>query len=105
MTINAEKLIELSSYFTIIHHIKGRIRVRVNPKIKECGKEISIEEVENLPQKIEGIKSVKINKVVASMTIEYDAEIFPPYLWDNLIAQNALDEIVPIINRLIKEFT
>jgi len=33
--ITSKKLVELAHYFTIIHHTKGRIRIRVSPKIKE----------------------------------------------------------------------
>lgn len=105
MHINAQKLISLASYFTIVHHIKGRIRVRVSPKIKECGEAITLEDIESLPHKIEGIKSIKINKIVGSVTIEYDPIIFPSCLWENLVHGKELNEIVSLINTLIKEFS
>lgn len=105
MNIDTQKLIELAAYFSIIHHIKGRIRVRVNPKIKACGEGISIEDIEALPQRIKGIKSIKINKIVGSLTIEYDPAVFPSHLWDNMIQGKELEEIVTIINSLLKEYT
>ena len=85
MNIQPEDVLRIVSYFTIIHHIKGRIRARVNPKIKELGKGLHVEDIEQLAQKIKGIKSIKINKVVASITIEYDESIFPSHLWEELV--------------------
>lgn len=101
--ITAEKLVDLASYFTIIHHTRGRIRVRVSPKIKEQGENVSISDIEDLPQKIDGIKKIKINKLVGSITIEYNDGIFKKELWDDLIEGKNLDEIVQILNKLYKE--
>ena len=101
--ITAEKLVELAQYFTIIHHIKGRLRVRVSSKIKEQSGDISMSDIEKLPQKIKGIKKIKINKIVGSITIEYEDNIFAKELWDDLISGENSDEIVEIINKLYKE--
>lgn len=101
--ITAEKLVEMTTYFTIIHHIKGRIRVRVSPKIKEQSKNITIDDIETLPQRIDGINKIKINKIVGSITIEYDNNIFKKELWDDLINGDKSDEIVKIINKLYRE--
>ncbi len=101
--ITAEKLVELAQYFTIIHHIKGRLRVRVSSKIKEQSEDVSMSDIEALPQKIEGIKKIKINKIVGSITIEYDNDVFPKELWDDLVNGEKPEEIVQIINKLYKE--
>lgn len=101
--VTVEKIIEISSYLTLIHHTKGRIRVRVNPKIKEQSEDITLKDIEHIPQKIDGIKKVKINKIVGSITIEYDNTIFPDYLWKNLLNQENVEEIAEILNRLSKE--
>lgn len=104
MDITAEKLIELGGYFSIIHQIKGRIRLRVNPKIKQHGETIRLEDIEALPQKIKGIKSLKINKIVGSLTIEYDPFIFPDHLWKDLVEGKNSEELLSIIRTLSKEF-
>lgn len=101
--ITVDKIIEISSYLTLIHHTKGRIRVRVNPKIKEQSENITLQDIEHIPQKIDGIKKVKINKIVGSITIEYDNTVFPDYLWKNLLNQENIEEIAEILNRLSKE--
>ena len=99
----AKKIEKLASYCSKIHHIKGRIRVRVSPKIKEQQGNVSLQDIEELPQKIEGIKKIKINKIVGSVTIEYDPEIFEERLWDDLISGRNSDEVAQIIKKLQKE--
>lgn len=101
--ITPEKLIEISSYLTLIHHTKGRIRVRVSPKIKEQSENITLEDIEDIPNKIDGIKKLKINKIIGSITIEYDNSIFPDSLWTDLLNNENLDDIVKLINKLSKE--
>lgn len=101
--ITAEKLVELAAYFTTIHHTKGRLRVRVSPKIKNESGDISMKDIEYLPQKIDGIKKIKINKIVGSITIEYDNDIFQKELWDDLVAGENPDKITQIIDKLYKE--
>ncbi|NQY94098.1 MAG: hypothetical protein HRT43_08030 [Campylobacteraceae bacterium] len=101
--INTEDIIKIASFFTIIHHVKGRLRVRVNPKITKESNTISLKEIEDLPSKISGIKSIKINKIVASVTIAYDPLIFPASVWEDLIKGENLDEITELINKLAKE--
>ncbi len=103
LLITAEKLVDLASYFTLIHHTKGRIRVRVSPKIKELDGKVSLQEIEELPKRIDGISKIKINKLVGSITIEYNPDIFEKELWDNLVEGENLDEVTNIINKLYKE--
>ncbi|AXX87923.1 hypothetical protein AMRN_2211 [Malaciobacter marinus] len=101
--IKTEDIIKIASYFTIVAHSPGRLRVRVNPKIKNENSNISIEDIEQIPNKIKGIKNIKVNKVIASVTITYDANIFKPEVWEDLINKRNLDEITKIINNLAKE--
>lgn len=93
--ITVENIIKIASYLSKIHHVKGRIRVRVNPKIQEEAKNsgVTLEDIQSLPQKIDGIKSIKINKVVGSITVVYDNSIFPYELWEDLLAGKNLEQI------------
>jgi len=101
--INTEDIINIASYFTIIHHVNGRLRVRVNPKITKESNSISLKDIEDLPSKIRGIKSIKINKIVASVTIVYDPLIFASSVWEDLIKGENIEEITELINKLAKE--
>ena len=103
MEITPQKIVEIASYFTVISHTKGRLRVRVNPKIKDEVSDVSLSDIETLPNKINGIKKIKINKIIASVTIEYENEIFPKDKWDDLINGENIDEVIVIIEKLKKE--
>jgi len=105
MEITPQKIVEIASYFTVISHTKGRLRVRVNPKIKDEVTDVSLSDIETLPNKINGIKKIKINKIIASVTIEYQNEIFPKEKWDDLINGENIDEVVEIIENLKKEIS
>lgn len=101
--ISTEQIIKIANYFTIIAHTPGRLRVRVNPSIKDEKENISIEDIENLPKKIKGITSIKVKKIIASVTINYDPEIFEPKLWEDLINHENLEDISKLINNLARE--
>ncbi|MGP2657078.1 hypothetical protein ACOJTA_08545 [Malaciobacter sp. WC5094] len=101
--ISTEDIIKIADYFSIIAHSPGRLRVRVNPKIKNEGGNITLADIENLPNKINGIKEIKIKKIIASVTITYNPAIFEPRLWEDLIAHRNLDEVTKLINTLAKE--
>ena len=101
--ITTEEIIKIASFFSIIAHTPGRLRVRVNPKIKDSGGNITISDIENLPKKIDGIVSIKINKIIASVTIMYDPNIFKPKLWEDLVKNENIEELTILINKLAKE--
>ncbi|MBD3831106.1 MAG: hypothetical protein IE890_11575, partial [Arcobacter sp.] len=43
------------------------------------------------------------NKIIASVTITYDPNIFKPKLWEDLVKNENLDELSILINKLAKE--
>lgn len=101
--IKTEDIIKIASYFSIIAHSPGRLRVRVNPKIKSEGGSITISDIEDLPNRINGIKSIKVKKIIASVTIMYDPSVFAPNLWEDLVKGQNLEELTQLINNLAKE--
>ena len=101
--ISTDEIINIAKFFSIIAHTPGRLRVRVNPKIKDSSGNISLNDIENLPKKIDRINEIKINKIIASVTITYNPKIFEPKIWEDLVNQKNLDEISILINNLAKE--
>lgn len=101
--IKSEDIIKIASYFKIVAHTPGRIRVRVNPKITSESNNITLNDIENLPNKINGINNIKINKIIASVTINYDPKVFPPKLWEDLVKNENLNELTILINSLAKD--
>ncbi|PID47875.1 MAG: hypothetical protein CR967_02690 [Proteobacteria bacterium] len=101
--LKKEDLIALAKHLNIIHHSKGRIRVRVSPSIKKEQDRFDKQMLESFPKQIKGIKDYKINKLIGSITINYDSEIFEPRIWDELIAGNISDGMIEKIENIIKE--
>lgn len=101
--ITTEDIIKIAQYFSIIAHTPGRLRVRVDSKIKKNSGNISLSDIEDLPNKIAGIKSIKIKKIIGSVTIMYEPTIFSPQLWEDLIKNENLEELTQLINKLAKE--
>ncbi|WP_198305734.1 hypothetical protein [Arcobacter vandammei] len=101
--IKSEEIVKIASYFSIIAHSPGRLRVRVNPKITQNAGNLTLKDIEDLPKKIDGILDIKINKIIASVTITYNPQVFKPKLWEDLIKQENLSEITELINNLAKE--
>lgn len=101
--ISTDEIINIARFFSIIAHTPGRLRVRVNPKITQSSGNISLSDIENLPNKIDGIINIKINKIIASVTITYNPQIFKPKIWEDLVKNENLDEISILINNLAKE--
>lgn len=101
--ISTDEIINIAKFFSIIAHTPGRLRARVDSKIKDSGGKISLSDIENLPNKIDGIINIKINKIIASVTITYNPKIFEPKIWEDLVNQKNLDEISILINNLAKE--
>jgi len=101
--VSAQMIMELASYLTKIHHVKGRIRLRVNPKIKEKSSHIALSDIESLAQKVDGIKRIKFNKTIGSLTITYDNAVLPYELWEDLLQQRNSEKISSLLNSLVKE--
>ena len=81
----------------------GRLRVRVSPKIKELSSSVNLASLDDVIAQINGIKNVKFNKLIGSVTIEYDHEIFPKNLWEDLLKGQNLEEISTRVNEVAKE--
>ncbi|MCT7629672.1 hypothetical protein N5U06_02890 [Aliarcobacter butzleri] len=101
--IQTEDIIKIASFFSIIAHTPGRLRVRVNPKITQTSGNITLSDIEDLPKKIDGIENIKINKIIASVTIHYNPDIFQPKLWEDLVKNENIEELSILINKLAKE--
>lgn len=108
--MSIEQILHLLSFFSIIHHSKGRIRLRASLKLKQEIEKLSnpndftLKDVENLPSKIKGIENVKINKLLGSVTILYNDLIFPSSLWEDIIKNKDKSKLETIIASIKKEY-
>lgn len=101
--VTKEDLLKLANYVSIVHHSKGRIRLRVSPSIKKEADNFDASLLESFPKDIDGIKDIKLNKIIGSITINYDENIFNFSTWEDLVAGKADEEMMQKINSLIKE--
>ena len=123
-TIPLQDIVQVAEFFSIVHHIPGRIRIRVNvsklPAIKKWAEQTSLREIlsakeakqgdrsdegkggENfiitLLQSLPAVKTIKVNAIVGSATIEYDKALFAPSLWENWVQKENLEEICAKLN-------
>lgn len=103
MSIQATELLSYAKYFSPISHTLGRLRIRVNPALKNVVKDKKESDLKALIAQINGIKEVKLNLLLGSITILYDNEIFPKELWDDFLAQRNQEELANKINSVKKE--
>ena len=64
---------------------------------------LNLASLDDMIAQINGIKNVKFNKIIGSVTIEYDHEIFPKNLWEDLLKGQNLEEISAKVNEVAKE--
>jgi len=102
MKVNHDDILEFHKYFSKISHSKGRIRIRVSPKIRELLDSVSEESLKAKIAAIRGIKEYKFNALIGSLTIHYDEDIFPMHLWDQFLQGTSSSELVALINSNIE---
>lgn len=100
--MDKKELEKLTSYLSIIAHANGRIRLRVNPKVLTEAKDIDASRIGEFMESVEGIKSVKLNKIIGSITINYDKDIFAPTIWDDLVDGKIDDVFMSEIDNFYK---
>ncbi len=72
----------LARHVSIVHHIPGRIRLRVSPSGVKAACEIDLN---RLMSGIPGVLKTRINALVGSVVIDYDFKRLPPDLWESLV--------------------
>lgn len=100
MSVNKNLLPILAPYFSLIHHIPGRIRMRIDPSIKSELKNFSADNIQSSIASINGIKKVKFNKLVGSVTIEYDHSLLSPLMWNELLVGNANSTMISCLDEI-----
>ncbi|MCQ8130877.1 heavy-metal-associated domain-containing protein [Methylomonas rivi] len=72
----------------IAHHIRGRIRLRLEayPKELPLPGRGDTEQLQSLVEQAAGVRSVRINLLARSCLIEYDPAVIPDQAWRDFIA-------------------
>lgn len=81
----AGNLVLLARHVQIVHHIPGRIRLRLLPSIAKVADKI---EPDRLMKSVPGIIDARFRMAVGSIVIEYDSNRLPPDLWEQMVKRN-----------------
>lgn len=81
-----EAYFALRPYLSVAHHIPGRLRLRVSPKILGSGIRVDLASAEALLRSMKGVADLRINKAVGSVVIDYRPGELAPDLWERLLA-------------------
>lgn len=79
------ELLELRAGLGIIHHIPGRIRLRLGPKVLALGARADTAAALDWLDTLPGITGVRLNAAAASLVIVYDPARLDPQWWETLI--------------------
>lgn len=106
-TVVPPGLLAARRHLAIIHHVPGRVRLRLGvgllALVGGAGR-AGAAELTELLQAVDGIEGVEVNGRAASVTITYDPRRLPSATWETLLegddheAAALLESLVPALN-------
>jgi len=75
----------LRRHLSIVHHVPGRLRLRVGAGILATPIGVEREAASAWLQAIGGIRSVRVNALAASVIVHYDPHRLAPATWETLL--------------------
>jgi hypothetical protein len=85
----------LLSHLRIVHHVRGRLRVRLHAGLLGWLAQSPNAAPEHWLARWPGITALHLNKAAASLVIEYDARRIPPQWWERFL--HARSETLPAL--------
>jgi len=76
-----ESLLTIAPHTEVVHHIPGRIRLRIMPSGLKVVRGMDFDSVIGA---LPGIESVRINAIVGSAVIKYDSGKLPYSFWEEM---------------------
>lgn len=98
--MNEDILISVLPYLSVIHHIDGRIRLRINSKIKQEFQDLNTQDLQNYINKIPGITALKFNPINGSLTINYDNKIIKEDFVNSIFSGKIDNKIREFLNKI-----
>lgn len=84
---------DVAARLRIAHHLPGRVRLKLEAELS-AAQQRAIGEARQLLEAlggVPGIRTVKLNLLARSCTVEYDPTRIPPAAWEQLVAGTAGD--------------
>lgn len=88
-TANADdwsRLAELLPHLRIAHHVRGRLRLRLGAGLLELLAQWSDVAPEDWLARLPGVTALQMNRLAASLVVEYDPRRIPPQWWERLLS-------------------
>ena len=82
---DGSRLAGLLPHLRVVHHVRGRLRVRLHAGVLGWLAQWPNAEPESWLDRVPGITALHLNKAAASLVIEYDARRIPPQWWERLL--------------------
>lgn len=74
----------LRQHVDIVHHVPGRVRLRLGLPLLAGVEQIDLSVLQRFLAAVEGIHDVRINVAALSVVIQYDPTQMAPSLWQTL---------------------
>ncbi|MDG4598162.1 MAG: hypothetical protein P9F75_21140 [Candidatus Contendobacter sp.] len=97
------RLAGLLPHLRIVHHVRGRLRVRLHAGVLGWLAQGPNAAPESWLARLPGITALHLNKSAASLVIEYDARRIPPQWWERLL--HSRGEALPVLLAEVGLFT
>ncbi len=98
-----EELRALLAGVRIAHHIRGRIRLRLEAALPQTGLSSGqAKHLNTLLDRIPGVHSVRANLFARSCTVEYDPGMIPEEAWRDFLT-GAGSDAAAILERILRD--
>lgn len=77
-----EELLAVKKYVSVVHHVEGRIRLKVDPAIM---KDPVSKRLEEISASIPGVLDKRVNMLARSVVLRYDPAVIHPADMANLL--------------------
>jgi len=79
------RLAELLPHLRIVHHVRGRLRLRLGDGVLELLAQWPDVAPDDWLARLPGVTALQMNRLAASLVVEYDPRRIPPQWWERLL--------------------
>lgn len=99
---NLVDLLRLRQALGIVHHVPGRIRLRLGSEIWDWAQVqgLDADQASGWLLTVAGVTGTRLNPAAASLVVEYDTRRLDPDWWETLVLGDD-DEVLALVLRLI----
>lgn len=99
--LTLEVFLTLRRHLRILHHIPGRIRLKVAASVREDLAGVDRKLLDRILGAIDGIKDVRVNAMAGSVVIRYRASEIRPSWWEALV-EGAENQAIALLEQLLE---